>query len=111
MRGTKLWQQAGSPIIQGRSRTTKPFWGDVVRALVLCAALTAAYAVAVPSSVEPFWLDRLVALVAPLMLFGVLPSIAVVWLSRSLRAGTPWLVGGVVSALVTIIAVVAVRGL
>jgi len=26
VKGTKLWQSPGSPIIQGRSRTQRPFW-------------------------------------------------------------------------------------
>ena len=26
MKGTKLWQSPGSPIIQGRSRRQRPFW-------------------------------------------------------------------------------------
>ena len=45
MKGTKLWQAPGSPIIQGRSRTERPFWerwlGGVVgaEAIVLVGAL------------------------------------------------------------------------
>lgn len=40
-RGTKLWQAAGSPIIQGRSRNERAYWRDVVPAVVLAAALGA----------------------------------------------------------------------
>jgi len=30
LRGTKLWQDTGSPLISGRSRREKPFWRDVL---------------------------------------------------------------------------------
>ena len=40
MKGTKLWQSPGSPIIQGRSRRQRPAWQQWLPA-VLVAALAA----------------------------------------------------------------------
>jgi hypothetical protein len=46
VKGTKLWQAPGSPIIQGRSRTARPFWevwlaGAVWAQIAVIAAATA----------------------------------------------------------------------
>lgn len=111
MRGTKLWQQAGSPIIQGRSRTAKPFWADAVRALLFGIVLCVAIALLAARSLEGGrLLDQMLLLGRPLVLFGILPSLAAVWLSRSLRAGTPWVVGGLVSAGLTLAGLAVVWG-
>jgi len=42
VKGTKLWQAAGSPIIQGRSRRQRPAWQQWVPAWALAAALVGA---------------------------------------------------------------------
>ena len=38
MKGTKLWQAAGSPIIQGRSRRQRPFWQQWLPAWIAAVA-------------------------------------------------------------------------
>ena len=38
MKGTKLWQEAGSPVIQGQSRNRRPFLNVWVRSALLASA-------------------------------------------------------------------------
>ncbi len=50
MKGTKLWQSAGSPIIQGRSRRQRPSWQQWLPASLVVAALVIGFLFAVPSA-------------------------------------------------------------
>ena len=49
MKGTKLWQAAGSPIIQGRSRRQRPAWQQWAPAWIVSAALVGALLYAAPA--------------------------------------------------------------
>ncbi len=43
MKGTKLWQAPGSPIIQGRSRNQRPSWQQWLPAALVSAAIVVGY--------------------------------------------------------------------
>ncbi len=102
MRGTKLWQQAGSPIIQGRSRTEHQFWQDWLGAMGLALALYMAVDAIVSPPPEP--LTRALTTIAGSALacaqLAIVPTALGTWISRTLRISRPWLLGGVLGALV-----------
>ena len=87
MKGTRLWQSTGSPLISGRSRWQRPFWQPW-----LLASLVSAVAVGA-------WLG----LEEPQLAFGVLAGVmlaaafagaaAGVWVSRLAGWGRSWIVG------------------
>ena len=49
MKGTKLWQAAGSPIIQGRSRRQRPAWQQWAPAWIVSAVAVAGLLFAAPA--------------------------------------------------------------
>ncbi len=49
MKGTKLWQAAGSPIIQGRSRRQRPSWQQWLPAWAISAVAAIALVYLAPS--------------------------------------------------------------
>lgn len=104
MRGTKLWQAAGSPLIQGRSLHERAFGWELATAIVLALAAGLAADVAVPWPARPIGalagaLRR--AGVAELAGAVVAASLAVGF-SRAARIGRPWLVGAVCASLATV---------
>lgn len=105
VRGTKLWQSAGSPIIQGRSRTDKPFWQDWLGAVVLATVLATAYEILVTgafSSADAALREGALTAFQSVVV-GVVPTAAAVWLSRQLRWGRPIPTGAILGAAVVIV--------
>ena len=49
MKGTKLWQAAGSPIIQGPSRRQRPSWQQWLPAGIISAAVVTGLVLLVPA--------------------------------------------------------------
>jgi hypothetical protein len=49
VKGTKLWQSPGSPIIQGRSRRQRPSWQQWLPAWLIAAALALGFLLLTPS--------------------------------------------------------------
>jgi len=49
VKGTKLWQAAGSPIIQGRSRRQRPSWQLWLPAWLVSAAFVAGLVILAPA--------------------------------------------------------------
>ncbi len=83
-RGTKLWQAAGSPIIQGRSRNERAYWREAVPAVVLAAVL-GAVGDAILSSSLVFTLSGLLGFTRGVLLaaaVAALPCLLVVGLGR-----------------------------
>jgi hypothetical protein len=50
VKGTKLWQAAGSPIIQGRSRRQRPSWQQWLPAWIIASAVTVGFLLLVPAA-------------------------------------------------------------
>ena len=100
--GTKLFQQPGSPLIQGRSRTRRPWWQPYLIAVALglmwpfasqvphlaAESETAGLAEAVVTVFEA-WVDGLLVLV-PSVLVG---AIAGVWIANAWGVRRRWLAG------------------
>lgn len=93
MKSTRLWQSAGSPLIQGRSRGARGFWVDWLSGAVVGSAFGYALALAfllvvgvdTPTAVRAAWLP--VGIIAlPASAAGVLLARMMGW-RRSWRAG------------------------
>ena len=102
MRGTKLRQQAGSPLISGTSRVARPFAVDWITAFLLsCALSLGAVALylyltgSVGSASLAFDILSLLAVVAPGCAIG---SAVGIWVSKPFGARKP-VVPGVICAL------------
>jgi hypothetical protein len=101
VKGTKLWQAPGSPIIQGRSRTERPFWERWLAAAVGAVALVFAVGLLLALREPGVALGAALSSVALTYLLPALPGAAVgaalgVWLSRTMGWRRHWLVGSVV---------------
>lgn len=108
---TKLYQEPGSPLIQGHSRTHHRFLTDVVIASALGVAVAALYrsAAAIYSAGYGVRLGEMVALVADggpdlalLALLAAVPASFGVWLARKMGWRHPWIMGTVGFLLVAI---------
>ena len=98
MKGTRLWQAPGSPIIQGRSRTLRPFWEvwavGAAGAEVTLIAVVTVLSLRVPG--HTFWhalgsafLTALIPSLPGCMLGAALG----VWVARTMGWQRAWLVG------------------
>jgi hypothetical protein len=107
MKGTRLWQQAGSPLIVGESRRRRPFAKDWLVASAAAAAVGAVAIVAVmvwngtglETALRAVWMPSVPAAAA-----GVLPGL---WLADRMGWNNRWLSGAVFG---TIIVAVATAG-
>lgn len=87
MKGTRLWQAPGSPIIQGHSRRQRPFWQPwLLASLVAGVAVGAWLAFMAPRAG--------VGVLGAVLFAGVLVGAAGgVWLSRQAGWSSSWIVG------------------
>ena len=98
MKGTRLWQGAGSPLIQGRSRQLRPLWQPWLGAVLLTV---------VASNAVALWVYKAV----PVEFFAVgsgFGALAGVWVARRLGWRTAWALGAVVGACTDVVAFAAV---
>ena len=109
MKGTKLWQAPGSPIIQGRSRTQRPFWevwaAGASGAEVVVIALAVAWTLRTPG---PTFVDAVAAVFAGMLIpslpGSILGAALGTLLARVMGSRHPWrvgLVGGALAGCVT----------
>jgi len=102
VKGTQLWQEAGSPIIRGRSRRARPFWQPWLAASALAVvALAAALAPRVIGQASQSTAQLAgSALIGAGAIPGALVGAAVgVWIARSAGWRAAWaygVIGGVV---------------
>ncbi len=105
MKGTRLWQAPGSPLIQGRSRYVRPWWqpwlGGVACSLVL---FTVGYGLYVRS-----W--NLIALPLGLILTGsAVGALPGVWIARRMGVRQAWVAGALGGLVGSVLMVLALGG-
>ncbi len=103
VKGTRLWQAPGSPIIQGRSRTERPFWERWLGAAFGAMAIVFIGALLLALREPGVAFGSALSGVALTFLLPALPGAAVgaalgVWLSRTMGWRRHWLVGSIVGA-------------
>lgn len=102
MKGTKLWQEAGSPVIQGRSRYKRPFLNVWVQSALLASATLIGVLVAylvVPGN-GSLTLTAALPLALTAFVYG-LPGVAVGSLvgtafGRAIGSRRAWFIGGLI---------------
>jgi len=105
VKGTRLWQRAGSPLIQGRSRYARPFSTDWLRAgaagiaagALVSFGFLVVMGVDVPTAARAVWIP-VIAVAIPAAALGVL-------IARRLGWRAPWRLGAGLSAILAIPAV------
>lgn len=118
MRGTRLWQRASSPLIEGRSRRERAFsadwfvgaalgWLGVLALALLLSAVRGA-------STAGVYVGVAVELGLPLALGAAAGSLGGVWLARQMGWRPSWLSGligaGVLALVAWVVFVVTTRG-
>lgn len=110
MKGTKLWQAAGSPIIQGRSRTDRSFLAVWIPSAIAALCLIVMYeaVIAWPGALSMGWLGGVARAVAPKAVLSLVPTALIAWLGRQMRWDrTPLKAGFAGAAIVVAAGVIA----
>ena len=97
MRGTRLWQAAGSPLIQGQSRVRPPFWRGLLLAVFFAGVIAGAYHWAGPGARE-LTSDAATGVVGAFLsgvLYGWLPAIIVLPIARAMNLKPAWTLAAV----------------
>lgn len=107
MRGTKLRQSAGSPLISGSSRYQRPFLGEWLLAWMVAFVLGYAVTVAIMTFNDSGLETALRTVWMPGLPASALGAYVGVWFSRRMGWRRSWLVGGVLGVLLVGAATVA----
>ncbi len=99
MKGTKLWTEAGSPLIRGRSRAQTPLGRELLIAWTLVAALAAGGVWWFLGSKGGGGLAGLWPVIAAAVVLGGLLAWFAVWMGRRMGLRSPWVAGVLVGAL------------
>lgn len=113
MRGTRLWQAAGSPIIQGRSSLKPPFLRELALAVLFAGVIAGAYHWAGPGARELSWAAAAGVGDAVLsgLLFGWLPALIVLPIVRAMNLKPAWTLAAVAGGGAAIAVIVFLPGL
>lgn len=108
---TKLFQNAGSPLIQGYSRSRKPFWREwlssVAATTLACGAIRAVVVLTGPGVVSNASWESVTSAALLGLWVGLVACAIVVWAARAMGARRSWLAGAVVSTCVALLVWVA----
>ena len=103
MKGTRLWQAPGSPLIQGRSAHVRPFWQPWLGACVISSALySTAYGLYIRSA------DIFVIPIGFIVVGSGVGALVGVWVARRMGTRNAWLAGvagGLLGSLLVLLAV------
>lgn len=99
MRGTRLWTEAGSPLIRGRSRRERSFLRDWLLASTLAVVLSAALVQFALRSGQGLATGNAILSV---VVGGVVLSAPFVWLLRRMGWLRAWLTGGVTAGVLLV---------
>ena len=110
MKGTKLWQAPGSPIIQGRSRNQRPFWQAWAAGLAVSCATVAFAGLALSAEagtrgLVASGLAGVLATAAAAFPGATVLSAVGTWFTRRIGTRRPWIVStlfGVVGGLASV---------
>lgn len=98
MKGTKLWVEAGSPLIQGRSRRERPFWRDWLLACAGAILMGGGAALAVLVYKDAGVETALRAVALPVVPCAAMGGALGVWGSGLFGSSRRWLAGAITGA-------------
>lgn len=91
MKGTKLWQAAGSPIIQGRSRRQRPSWQEWLPAWIISISLLVWYVLSHSALSAASWWAMAGGVVG-----AFLGAVVGVFVARAMGWRFPWIWGAII---------------
>ncbi len=104
-RSTRLYQQARSPLIQGRSKRERPIWQQFARAIVVALVsplflwwLITMIAGAQPGEALALLASDIFVLLLPMLPGAILGSVVGVLGAREWGSRRPWLPGAILGA-------------
>lgn len=88
MRGTRLWQAAGSPIIQGQSRLRRPLWRELVSTVFTAGVMVSVYDWIVSEPYSFAWSEvvDLATAFATGVVYGLIPALVALLVARAFGA-------------------------
>lgn len=104
MKGTRLWQNTGSPLISGRSRRERPFLQQALAAWLLAVSVMVAFMILLAEGlgmpamqIPDGGISGTVTSVAGGFAYAAVPtligSLFGVWLARNMGWRRPWIAG------------------
>jgi hypothetical protein len=104
VKGTKLWIEAGSPLISGRSRTRRSFNEDWLLAALLALAVAAAVYGVLYARQGGALFGQIRGLLLPAGACVAAVSCLGVWVTRAMGSRRPWLGAGVLAGATALMA-------
>jgi len=111
VKGTRLWSQPRSPLIQGRSRRERPFWADWGAAAVLGALAGAVAGATLLAPDGADWVAALQAAAIPLVLGAAVGGAIGVQLAAAFGWYPRWIGAAAIAAVASVAAVWLAAGL
>ncbi len=111
MKGTKLWNQPRSPLIQGRSRRERPFWADWLAAVSVgvVVGVVVGGTLLAPDGVT--FLTAAISAAAGAVLGAAVGAAAGVWLASGFGWHPRWLSGAIASGVLAVVVTWALKAL
>lgn len=101
MKGTKLWQDTGSPLISGRSRRQRPIWQHWLLAALVSWVLVTAVALAL---IQGWDLVQAAQLAGVIGVCALLVSGPFAWFTTKMGWRRPWLPSALATGLLVPVA-------
>lgn len=95
MKGTRLWQDTGSPLISGHSRRQRPFWRDWMQATAVGFAAGTAVLVAIAAMRGEDLLAAATSVWLPALVSAALGALPAVWFAGRLGSVRRWVAGAI----------------
>ena len=104
MKGTRLWNQPRSPLIQGRSRRERPFWTDWLAAVSVGVVVGVLVAGTVLAPAGVTLLNAVTAAAASIVLGAALGAAGGVWVASGFGWHPRWVSGAIASGILAVVA-------
>ena len=104
MKGTRLWNQPRSPLIQGRSRRERPFWADWLAAVVVGIAVGAFVAGTLLAPAGVTFVAALASAAVWVVLGAAVGAAGGVWVAIGFGWHPRWVSGAIVSGILAVAA-------
>jgi len=103
VKGTKLWNQPRSPLIQGRSRRERPFWSDWLAGAACAVAAGALVSIVVLLPKGSGLAESTRSVLLPLLAGACAGSVGGVWLAAAFGWHPRWVAGSVFGSFAAVI--------
>jgi hypothetical protein len=102
VKGTRLWNQPRSPLIQGRSRRERPFWADWLAAVSIGVVVGAVVAGTLLAPAGVAFLTAVTSAAARIVPGAAVGAAGGVWVASGFGWHPRWVSGAIASAIVAV---------